>query len=171
MGFSNGAGVAMETAIRHPKRVRKLVFASYMTKRKGAYPWFWEFIKKADFSGMPQPLKDAFLRVNPDPQKLKNMCEKDIERIQNFKDVPAKDVSSIRAPTLVIIGDKDVTMPEHAVELSRKIPNARLMILPGGHGEYLGELLTGQAGSHAPEFTAGFIEEFLDMPSKKKESR
>src|SRR5687768_12584750 len=32
-GFSNGASVALQTAIRHPELVRKLVFASAMTKR------------------------------------------------------------------------------------------------------------------------------------------
>ena len=162
MGFSNGAGVAMEMAIRHPEQVRKLVFASYFTEKSGAQAWFWDFMQKADFAGMPQPLKDAFLKVNPDVEALKNMCAKDIERMQHFTEIPATDVQSIRASTLIMIGDKDVVKPEHAVELSHLISNSRLMILPGGHGEYLGELLTAHAGSRAPEYTAGFIEEFLD---------
>ena len=162
MGFSNGAGVAMEMAIRHPEQVRKLVFASYFTERSGAQSWFWDFMQKADFAGMPQPLKDAFLKVNPDVEALKKMCAKDIERMQHFTEIPATDVQSIRASTLIMIGDKDVVKPEHAVELSHLISNSRLMILPGGHGEYLGELLTAHAGSRAPEYTAGFIEEFLD---------
>lgn len=162
MGFSNGAGVAMQVAIRHPALVRKLVFVSYMTKKSGAHPWLWDAMKAADFSSMPQPLKDSFLKVNPDLQKLKSMCEKDIERMQNFKDVPDKEVRSIRVPTLILIGDKDVTKPEHAVDLSRMIPNSRLVILPGAHGEFLGELLTAKPNSRAPEYTAGMIEEFLD---------
>ena len=60
-GFSNGASVALQVAIRHPKLVRKLVFASAMTRKDGAQPQLWEFMKQADFSNMPQPLKDAFL--------------------------------------------------------------------------------------------------------------
>jgi pimeloyl-ACP methyl ester carboxylesterase len=163
MGFSNGAGVAMQVAIRHPERIRKLVFASYMTKRKGAYPWLWEAMKTASFSNMPQPLKDAFLKVNPDPAKLRNMCEKDIERMRSFRDVGEKSVRSIRAPTLVLIGDRDVAPPEHAAEVSRMIPGARLMILPGAHGEYMGELLTAKPGSRAPELTARLIGEFLSV--------
>lgn len=162
MGFSNGAGVAMQVAIRHPKRVRKLVFVSYMTKKSGAYPWLWEAMKGATFANMPQPLKDSFLKVNPDVQKLKRMCEKDIERMRNFKDVPDSAVRSIRVPTLILTGDRDVTTPEHAAELNRMIPNSRLVILPGTHGEFLGELLTAKPESRAPELTAGFIEEFLD---------
>ncbi|MDQ2669017.1 MAG: alpha/beta hydrolase, partial [Gemmatimonadota bacterium] len=56
-GFSNGASVALQVAIRHPELVRKLVFASSMTKREGAQPQLWEFMAQADFSNMPQPLK------------------------------------------------------------------------------------------------------------------
>lgn len=58
-GFSNGASVALQVASRHPQRVRKLVFASSMTRRDGARPEVWEFMEQADFSNMPQPLKDA----------------------------------------------------------------------------------------------------------------
>jgi pimeloyl-ACP methyl ester carboxylesterase len=87
-GFSNGAGVALQVAIRHPELVRKLVFASSITKRDGARPELWEFMKQADFSNMPQPLKDAFLRVNPDLQALESMHDKDAARMRNFEDVP-----------------------------------------------------------------------------------
>src|SRR5688572_30467327 len=46
LGFSNGASVALQVAIRHPQLVRKLVFASSLTKREGAQPQVWEFIKQ-----------------------------------------------------------------------------------------------------------------------------
>jgi hypothetical protein len=32
--------------------------------------------------------------------------------------------------------------PEHAVEMYRLLPHAKLAILPGGHGEYFGEITT-----------------------------
>jgi pimeloyl-ACP methyl ester carboxylesterase len=163
-GFSNGAGVALQVAVRHPESVRKLIFASYMTKKSGAAPQFWKFMRQASFSNMPQPLKDAFLKVNPDPQKLRTMCEKDIDRMRHFRDVPDRQVKSIRAPTLILLGDRDVPTLEHAAELSREISDARMMVLPGGHGEYLGELLTQKPGSRAPALTAGLIEEFLGPP-------
>jgi pimeloyl-ACP methyl ester carboxylesterase len=163
-GFSNGASVALQVAIRHPQLVRKLVFASSFTKRDGAQPQLWEFMKKADFSNMPQPLKDAFLRVNPDPQKLRTMHDKDAARMQGFKDVPDDLVRSVRAPTLIVLGDQDVVRPEHAVELTRLIPGARLLILPAGHGDYLGEAVMTQRETRYPELTARLIEEFLDGP-------
>jgi pimeloyl-ACP methyl ester carboxylesterase len=161
-GFSNGANVALQVAIRHPQRVRKLVFGSSITTKAGARPEFWEFLGKADFSNMPQPLKDAFLRVNPDPEQLRIMHDKDLERMRSFQDVPGADVRSIRAATLVLIGDRDIVWPEHAVELVKTIPGARLMVLVGGHGDFMGEAVMTQRESRYPELTAGLIEEFLD---------
>jgi len=161
-GFSNGASVALQVAIRHPELVRKLVFASSFTKRDGAQPQLWEFMKQADFSNMPQPLKDAFLRVNPDARQLKTMHDKDATRMQSFKDVPDALVRSVRVPTLIVLGDQDIVKPEHAIELTRLIPGARLLILPGGHGDYLGEAVMTQKETRYPELTARLIEEFLD---------
>jgi pimeloyl-ACP methyl ester carboxylesterase len=163
-GFSNGASVGMQVAIRHPAVVRRLVFASSLTKKDGAQPQLWTLIQSADISNMPQPLKDAFLKVNPDPEKLKTMHDKDAERMRHFTDVPDADVRAIRAPTLILIGDRDIVKPEHAIELARLIPNARLMILTGGHGDYLGEAVMTQRVTREPELTAGFVEEFLDAP-------
>ena len=161
-GFSNGASVALQVATRHPALVRKLVFASAMTKRAGAQPQLWEFIRQADFSNMPQPLKDAFLRVTPDVERLKTMHDKDAARMQNFKDVPDELVRSVRAATLIVLGDQDVVKVEHAVELTRLIAGARLLVLPGGHGDYLGEAVMTQKETRYPELTARLIEEFLD---------
>jgi pimeloyl-ACP methyl ester carboxylesterase len=164
-GFSNGASVALQVAIRHTHLVRKMVFASSITKRAGAQPQLWEFMKQADFSNMPQQLKDAFLLVNPDVQQLKTMHDKDAARMQSFKDVPDDAVRSVRAPTLIVLGDHDIVRPEHAVELTRLISGARLLILPGGHGDYLGEAVMTQKQTQYPELTARLIEEFLDSES------
>jgi pimeloyl-ACP methyl ester carboxylesterase len=165
-GFSNGASVALQVAIRHPGKVRKLVFASSFTRKDGAVPELWTFMKQANFSNMPQPLKDAFLKVNPDPAKLRVMHDKDLDRMLNFKDVPDADVRSVRASTLVLSGDRDVAKLEHTVELTRLIPNARLLILEGGHGDYMGEVITPPRNARYPELTAGLVEQFLDEPYK-----
>ena len=163
-GFSNGASVGLQVAIRHPQAVRRLVFASSFTKKEGAQPQLWELIRTADISNMPQPLQDAFLKVNADPAKLKTMHDKDAERMRHFADVPDADLRAIRAPTLILLGDHDIVKPEHALGLTHVIPDARLMILVGGHGDYLGEAIVTQRVTRAPELTAGFVEEFLDGP-------
>jgi len=161
-GFSNGASIALQVAIRHPDLVRKLVFASSMTKRSGAPDAFWGYIRKTDFAEMPQPLKDAFLRVNPDPAKLRAMHDKDLARMRSFPDVPDARLRAIKAATLILLGDRDVAHPEHAVELTRLIPGARLLILPAGHGDYLEEAAMPHRDTRYPELTVGLIEDFLD---------
>jgi len=162
MGFSNGASVALQVAIRHPEVVRKLVFASSITKHSGAQPQFWDFIQRATFADMPQALKDAFLQVNPDPAKLRNMHDKDLARMRGFKDVPDREVAAVRAPTLIVLGDRDVVRPGHGIELTKLISGARLLVLPGGHGEYLGEVDATREGSPWPALTAGLVNAFLD---------
>ena len=94
-------------------------------------------------------------KVNPDPARLKTMHDKDAERMRNFTDVPDADVRSIRTPTLIVIGDRDIVKLEHAMELSQFIPDARLLVLPGGHGDYMGEATSTQSATRAPELTAG----------------
>jgi pimeloyl-ACP methyl ester carboxylesterase len=89
------------------------------------------------------------------------MHDKDLERMRHFQDVPDVELRRLRVPTLILIGDRDVTRPEHAVELTHLIPDARLIVLAGGHGEYMGEATTPQR-AHAPELTADLLEDFLD---------
>jgi hypothetical protein len=42
------------------------------------------------------------------------------------------------------------------------LPHAHLIVLPGGHGEYLGELIVATQPSRYPPWTVGMIEDFLD---------
>ncbi|MES2560691.1 MAG: alpha/beta hydrolase [Bacteroidota bacterium] len=143
-GFSNGASTTLEFAIRHPEQTNKIVVASTFYKKAGAPTWFWEMMSKPTFEGMPQPYKDAFLKINPDTQALHRMYERDVERMSSFPDIPEEEMRSIKAPAFLIMGDKDVTTPEHLVEMHRLLSNSRIAILPGGHGDYIGELTTPQ---------------------------
>jgi pimeloyl-ACP methyl ester carboxylesterase len=141
-GFSNGASTTLQLAIRHPQIVNKIIVASTMYKKDGAFQGFFEMMKNASFDGMPQPYKDAFLKINPDKAALHRMYERDVTRMQNFQDINEDQIKSIKAPALIIAGNHDVVTPEHAVEMHRKIQNSQLMILPGAHGDYIGELTT-----------------------------
>ena len=162
MGFSNGGSVALQVAIRHRALVRKLVMISALTKRSGAPAQFWEGMRHATFDDMPQAFKDAFLAVNPDSAQLHDMFEKDCERMQSFVDMPDGDVSAVDAPTLVVNADRDVPTSDHALEIARLMPNARLLILPGTHGECLGEGRATTQGSPYPDVTTQLVQSFLD---------
>jgi pimeloyl-ACP methyl ester carboxylesterase len=160
LGFSNGANTAMQIAIRHPETVNRIIPASGFYKRSGMQPWFWDAMKNATLANMPQHLKEAFLKVTPDSTKLQNLFDKDSRRMLEFRDWNEEQLRAIHAPTLIVASDSDVMTPEHAVEMFRLIPNCQLMILPGGHGEYMGEISFSGREERAATFVP-LIEEFL----------
>jgi pimeloyl-ACP methyl ester carboxylesterase len=161
-GFSNGGHTAMQIAIRHPAIVRKLVIASASHTRAGMIDGFFDMMEHASLDNMPAPLKAAFLAVNPDPRALQTMHDKDAARMRTFEDWSDEALRSIAAPALIINADRDVIKNNHALAMSRLIPNARLLIVPGNHGSYLAELCTIVPGSKIPEMVVRVVEEFLD---------
>lgn len=165
-GFSNGGTTTLQIAIRHPEIVDKIVLGSALAKRNGVPDWFWDFMKQATLDNMPEQLKTAYKQVAPDTNGLQVMHDRDAKRMVNFKDIPDEQIKSIRVPTLIIIGDKDVITPEHAIELHRQIANSELAIIPGGHGEYIGEITTIKPDTKESEFVVPMIEKFLN---KRKE--
>lgn len=161
LGFSNGGTTTMQIAIRHPQVVNKIILASALAKRSGVPPQFWDFMKQASLDNMPPALKDAYLKVNPSRKGLQVMHDKDAQRMVVFKDIADESIAAIKVPTLIIIGDKDVITPEHALQLYRLMSNSALAIIPGGHGEYLGEVTTLTPETKDSEFVVPMIEKFL----------
>jgi pimeloyl-ACP methyl ester carboxylesterase len=162
LGFSNGGTTALQIAIRHPGKVRRLVIASSNYRRDGMQDGFWDFMEKGTYADMPQPYKDAYLKINPSQEGVHAMHHRDATRMLAFEDIPDEAIRSIQAPTLVVDGDRDVVRVEHAVALSRLLPHARLAILPGTHGEYLGEIMTPDVSDRRVGIFADLVVEFLD---------
>jgi pimeloyl-ACP methyl ester carboxylesterase len=161
-GFSNGGTTTVQIAIHHPEMVDKLILGSALCKRDGVPAPFWDFMKHAQLANMPRELKEAYLKVSGNPAGLQIMHDKDAARMVNFKDIPDEQIKSIKAPTLIIIGDRDVITSEHAIEMHRFITNSQLAIIPGVHGEYIGEITTLGTGSKEANFVIPMIEGFLD---------
>ncbi|MCA1825827.1 MAG: alpha/beta hydrolase [Myxococcales bacterium] len=160
-GFSNGGQIALRVAKRHPKQVRKLVIASAPFQREGMAPGFWEGLEHATLEQMPAALKEADREINPDPKHLRALFEHDRGRMLAFRGWPEADLRSIAAPALVVVGDQDVVTVEHALRMRNALPHARLAVLPGNHGSYLGEAASSGPPSRIPEATAMLVEEFL----------
>ncbi|MDJ1491815.1 alpha/beta hydrolase [Cytophagaceae bacterium DM2B3-1] len=160
-GFSNGGTTALQIAIRHPELVDKVIAASALSKRSGVPSAFWDFMSHAQLDNMPEQLQQAYKEVASDPEGLQTMHDKDARRMVTFKDIPDAQIQSIKAPTLLIIGDKDVITQEHATEMHQLIPNSQLAIIPGGHGEYIGEITTLKPDTQDSGFVIPLIENFL----------
>lgn len=166
LGFSNGGTTAIQIAIRYPEMVNKIILCSALAKRNGVPEHFWGFMEQVKLENMPEQLREAYMKVSSDTNGLQVMFAKDAKRMINFKDISDEKMKSIKAPTLIIIGDKDIITPEHAIEMHRLIANSELAIIPGGHGEYIGEITTLKSDFKESDFVVPMIERFLDKKGK-----
>lgn len=167
-GFSNGGTTTLLLAIGHPEIVDKIILGSALAKRNGVPDLFWSFMENAKLENMPELLKVGYKKVAADTNGLQNMHDRDAKRMVNFKDIPDEQIKSIKAPTLIIIGDKDIITPEHALELHRQIANSELAIIPGGHGQYIGEVTTITPDFKESDIIVPMIEKFLNKKPEKK---
>ena len=172
MGYSLGGGVALQTAIRHPELVGKLVLVSTLIRRNAYYPDILGMqaqVGPAAAEAMKQtPMYQLYSSIAPKPQdwprllgKIGDMMKKDFDF--------SNQVAGIKARTLIVAGDADIFPPAHAVEVFGLLgggkrdggwdgsgqPTSRLAILPG---------LTHYTIFAAPALAATVIP-FLDEPA------
>lgn len=166
-GYSLGGCVALQLALRHPDRVRKLVIVSAAYSTDGLYPEVLATIaqiKPELFSGTPW--RDAYERVAPDPEAFPALVSKVVELDKAPYTWSSDAIRAMSAPTLIVIGDADGMRPEHAVEFFRLrgggvfgdmagLPSSQLAILPGT--THLGLL-------ERADLLAAMIGPFLDAP-------
>lgn len=161
-GFSNGGQTLIEIYLRHAEIADKLIIASAPYNRSGFIPGFFEGMQVATIDNMPLQLKEAFLQVNPDAGKLQMLFEQDRNRMIAFKGWTDEQLKSIHVPVLLIAGDADVITPECAVEMHNLIAGSQLAILPGGHGDYIGEITTLNNDDSNTIFIMPMIKAFLN---------
>ena len=161
LGFSNGGTTCLQIAIRHPQIIHKLVIISSNYQREGMLPGMLEGMRHATLHDMPVQLREAYLEVAPDKNQLQVMFEKDRDRMIYFTDIPDEALRSIKAPSLLMVADRDVMTVAHVLKMSQLIPDARLAVLPGTHGSFIGEICSADKGSGLPEMTAVLVKEFL----------
>lgn len=170
MGYSQGGGVALQLAIRHPSLVGKLVSMSATCRQDGWYPSVMESLgglSAEAFAG--SSVETAFKAHTPDAGAFDAYVAK--MKVLNIDDQQITDeqMRAITAKTMVIVGDADGVKLEHALEMFKlrggcdeeaaatgvlqKVPDARLVVLPAM--SHIG--LSGAADVLVPMVTA-----FLD---------
>jgi pimeloyl-ACP methyl ester carboxylesterase len=91
----------------------------------------------------------------PDPKRWPVLVEKVKNLSRDFQGFSAAEVGSIRAQTLIMMGDREGIRPEHAVEMYRLIPEAQLAVFPDGDHFML---------FHSPERVLATLTPFLESP-------
>src|SRR5215217_3026569 len=120
-------------------------------------------MQTATFESMPQPLKDAYIRVTPNKEGLLNMFNKDKQRMIDFTDINDEAISSIKAPALFMVSYKDVITIEHTLAMAKLVAAGQLIVLPGAHGQFFGEMAIADNQNNTPKAAAILINEFLKI--------
>lgn len=169
-GYSVGAEVGLQLAIRYPDKINKLIAASAAYDLNGWQPEFTAAIPQMTVEMIvTMPFAEDYRKLAPNPDGFPELARK---LIQLEKEPMAweQDVRAIKTPVLIITGDADVMTLEHSVALFR--------LLGGGVMGDMGKPLSPSrfavlpATSHTAVITQidlliGFIEPFLKGETPK----
>jgi pimeloyl-ACP methyl ester carboxylesterase len=120
IGFSMGGGVAMEIAIRHPEKVRKVVSISAVLRHDG---WVKEAVDALPkltaeaFKG--SPIEAEYKKLSPTPDAFPEFVKHVIEMASKPYDLGADKLKATTAPMFFIHGDADGVRLEHISEMFR----------------------------------------------------
>lgn len=143
VGYSLGGGVAMQCAIRHPEKVRKVVSISAPIRRDGwvkEYDDFWPKFTWEVFKGTP--MEAEYKRLSPTPDKFPDFVNHIKAMALRPYDFGADKLKATKAPMFFIHGDADGVRLDHIAEMYRlkgggdipgdmkPRPASRLAILP-----------------------------------------
>jgi pimeloyl-ACP methyl ester carboxylesterase len=133
MGYSSGAFVALQIAIRHPELVDKLVVVSAAFRPDGYYP---EVLQA--FAQMPAAAPMIAADVSKSPLAIlypsvnwESMFRKTGELANRRYDWSAS-VAGIKAPTLLVFADADAIRPEHIAEFYKLLGGGQRDAGPDG---------------------------------------
>ncbi len=166
MGNSLGAGIALQLAIRHPERVRKLVLVSTPFRQDGWYPEI-----QAAFTQMgPQAAQG--IKYSPLARLYPNVdWDVMFTKIGDLESHPydySREVAALPMPTLLVFADADSIQPSQIVEFYRLLGGGRRDAGLDGSGRSINQLailpgLTHYTIDSSPTLTTTVIP-FLDAP-------
>jgi pimeloyl-ACP methyl ester carboxylesterase len=169
-GYSMGAEVGLQLAIRHPDKVNKLVAASVAYDLRGWQPAFTEMIPQMTVEMVSaMPFAKEYPKLAANPKGFPELARKLIA-LEKEPMAWEADVKALKTPVLVIAGDADVTTLEHSVAMFR--------LLGGGVMGDMGKPLAASrlailpATSHTAVITQvdllqGLVEPFLEGQTPK----
>lgn len=117
MGYSLGAAVSLQVAIRHPELVEKLVAVSIALRADGDYPEVRQAF--AQMPGMAAAIGQQ-LSASPLAQLYPDVDWETMMRKTGEMNQPDRDwtegIKTLKAPTLLVFADADSIRPEHMIE-------------------------------------------------------
>ena len=132
VGWSDGALVGMIVALRHPERVRKLVYIGQNLNPEDVRPEAKPILEGMTLETAPPMFAQLYAATSPDgPDHWPIVFEKITTMFKSDPGLALEDLAGVKAPTLVMIGDDDLISVAHAGELQRTLPDAQVAVVPG----------------------------------------
>jgi pimeloyl-ACP methyl ester carboxylesterase len=120
IGYSMGGSVAIQVAVRHPERVRRVVVISSASRRDGMTQEGLDALSKLTaevFEG--SPIEAEYRRLSPTPDRFSKFVERMVAAFSKEDGVSADQLRSTTAPMFFIHGDADGIRLEHVAEMFR----------------------------------------------------
>jgi len=120
IGYSMGGGVAMQCAIRHPDKVRKVVVISSRFRNDGAGKEGQDAIANltADvFKG--SPIETEYKKLSPTPDDFPKFIKRIVTTASKGREIGADQLKATTAPMFFIHGDADGIRLDHVAEMFR----------------------------------------------------
>jgi pimeloyl-ACP methyl ester carboxylesterase len=135
-GASDGGILGLDMAIHHPERVRELAVTGSNFRTEGYVEGVLNWLVTVQPEDWPSEMREIYERLSPDGPSHWPVVFERIQRMWSVEpDYTLEQMASIKAPMLVIVGDRDLITLEHSVEMFRVIPGAQLCVVPNaGHG-------------------------------------
>ncbi len=123
LGFSDGGNIALIFSIVYPSYVKKLIINGANITPNG--------MKKS----VKIPIFLTYYGLILCPKKTKKLSHKKelFGLMTKEPRLKVTDLWKIKAPTLVIAGDKDMIRDSHTRKIAEWIPDSKLVILSGSH--------------------------------------
>jgi len=120
IGYSMGGGVAMQCAIRHPEKVRKVVSISARFRQDGLVKEGLDaFPKLTPEAFKDSPIEIEYKKLSPTPDKFADLVNHIKAMASKPFDFGADKLRATKAPMFFIHGDADGVRLEHISEMFR----------------------------------------------------
>lgn len=130
VGWSDGGDVGLLVAIKRPDLVRRLVTIGSNFSADGLTPEAAETLKPGTPTSVVPMMREMWKVNAVDPDRFDTVLEK-MQHCWFDYEIPTADLARIAVPTLVMVGDDDITTFDHTIELFEALPDAQLAIIPG----------------------------------------